>query len=260
MVRDTLLASEYEKNGRYKEAAELYLKFAGKKYKEAGKNRREEGDYVNYIWAAEGYKAAAFCFKKLGDLAKVKENLKKVADSYEKSIISFALFQDTYEAPGIEFHTNWLRKRIADVYSELNEKERAKKLYQGVINFLDIKLRVNERKAATNKLFYGDAGLYCEMLAMVYQKLGEYEKALEYCNKAEEYLGKSEQGALIQTHESDYDYFANDFVEELVVERLENGVSYAEENPEIFGKLEDFKTRINLRRRLINREKEKSHS
>jgi len=255
MIRDTLLASQYEKNGKYEEAAELYLKFAEKKYKEAGKNPK--GGNVKYIEAAEGYKAAAFCFKKLGDLPQVRENLEKSLDSYEKSIVSFALFQDTYEAPGIEFHTNWLRKRIADIYSELNEKERAKKIYQGVIDFLDTKLRSYEREAAANKLFYGDAGVYCEMLAMVYQKLGRYEKALEYCNKAEEYLRKDKRAADIQTYETDYDYFVEDLIEELVVEELKKGVFYVEENPDISKKFDDFKTRINLRRELIDRKIEK---
>jgi tetratricopeptide (TPR) repeat protein len=254
------MASQHERKGDFKTAADLYIKFANKEYKEARKNRKVEGDYLSFVEAAKGFKAAAFCFKKLKELAKVRNNLKKALDAYEKSITSFALFQDIYEAPGIEFHTMWLRKRIADVYSQLEEKDQAIKIYQGVIDFLDIKLRAYEREATTNKLFYGDAGVYCELLAMIYQKLGEYKKAFEYCDKAEAYLAKEKHGAVIQTHEPYYYEFEIDFVEELILEGVKKGVCYAEENPEIFQTIGDFKTRIKLRRELIKKAQKKIHS
>jgi|GEM_PF-3027669 tetratricopeptide (TPR) repeat protein len=253
MTNKNVNTAQYEKKGEYEKAAKIYLEYAKEEYKDA------EDSYLGYIWAAEFFKAAAFCYNKMGKLEEAKKLFEKVIEAYEKSIVVFALTEETYTAPGIEFHINWTRKRIGDIYSQLNKKEQAKKIYQKVIDFLDIKLRSYERKAATNKLFYGDAGLYCEMLAMVYQKLKEYENALEHCNKAKEYLGKSKQGALAIINELDYNYFVKDFVEELVVSGYEKGVFYVEENPEIFKKLGDFKTRINLRRELIIRERE-THS
>jgi len=256
----TLLASQHEVKGNFKKAAELYLEYAEKEYKDAGKDEKNKSHYLGYKWAAEGFKASAFSFRKLGNLKTAREIFRKAIDAYEKSITSFALDEDTYTAPGIEFYVNWTRKRIADIYMELNEKEKARKIYKAVIDFLNIKLKSYERDAPKNELWFGDVGVYCEMLAMLYQKLGEYEKALEYCDKAGKYLEKSEQGALIQINELDYYYFANDFVEELVTQEIENGTLYFEDNPEIFGKLKGFKHRINLRRKLIKKSMQESHS
>jgi len=233
---------QYEEKGDYKKAAELYFKYAEEDYRYGEENRSDTA----YNFAAKGFMAAAFCYKKTGDVEKFKKTLEKARDAYKKYI----------KLEPSDDLVNWAKKRIADIYIELGEIGCAKKLYVETINHI-IK-RIGNFEEGKPILAY--AGGFYEMLAMIYQKTGEFEKALEFCNKAEKYLSSDPEEAHIYIHEPYYYEYAIDFIEELIIQEMEEGTLYFEDNPEIFGKLKDFKTRINLRRRLINREKEKRHS
>jgi tetratricopeptide (TPR) repeat protein len=235
------------KSGEYEKAAESYIEMAKHKH-------------VGYHIAAEYYKLAAYCYRKIGKDNLSNELFRKALDEYEKTI---PYFKEDLKLGGLdrEFNLNWTRKRIADCYAKLREKQKADKIYRGIIDYLKNRLTVKAevggwRGEPTKKVImhlpWG--GVEYEMLAMIYQKLGEYDKALEFCNKAENEFSKYPQPENITDFEPYYLWYARDFIEELIDEGMINLAEVLDLN---FGKLDNFKLRASFRRKLIELNKQR---